>query len=222
MVLCYSIITCDDYVLLWLECRIFYEKPDSLFVSIFVESSINVHQIARKNGTEKLTQWPRFPDSVITCIDKKYPCQIYFNIQQLFDGKKYVCYTCHSKVIKGKLPCQAVVNNMYVDEIHTELSPLEKLEQILIAQWTLYEKIMVMPTGQHRKIKGATYNVPVECDQTCNQLPHPLDRPGIIMLKLKRKFRFWGHVCFQAVQPELIQQVLNWLWKYIIHYTSWY
>ena len=35
--------------------QIFYEKPDSLFVSIFVESPINVYQIARKNGTEKLT-----------------------------------------------------------------------------------------------------------------------------------------------------------------------
>ena len=35
--------------------QIFYGKPDSLFVSIFVESSINVHQIAQKNGTEKLT-----------------------------------------------------------------------------------------------------------------------------------------------------------------------
>ena len=55
MVLCYSRITCHNYVLLWLVCRIFYERPDSLFVSIFVESSINVHQIARKNGTEKLT-----------------------------------------------------------------------------------------------------------------------------------------------------------------------
>ena len=52
---------------------------------------------------------------------------MYFNNQQLFDGKKkYVCNTCHSKVIKGKLPCQAVVSNMYVDEIPTELSSLEK------------------------------------------------------------------------------------------------
>ena len=33
----------------------FYEKPVSLFVSIFVESSINVPQSARKNATEKLT-----------------------------------------------------------------------------------------------------------------------------------------------------------------------
>ena len=31
------------------------------------------------------------------------------------------------------------------------------------------------------------------------------------MLKLKRKLQFRGHVYFQAVRPELIQQVLNWL-----------
>ena len=31
------------------------------------------------------------------------------------------------------------------------------------------------------------------------------------MLKLKRKLQIRGHVYFQAVQLELIQQVLNWL-----------
>ena len=31
-----------------------------------------------------------YKKSVITCINKKYPCQTYFNIQQLFGGKK-VC-----------------------------------------------------------------------------------------------------------------------------------
>ena len=51
----------------------------------------------------------------------------------------------------------------------------------------------------------------VECDQTCNQPPRPPDRSGIIMLKLKRKLQIRGHVYFQAVQLELIQQVLNWL-----------
>ena len=69
-----------------------------------------------------------------------------------------------SKVIKGKLLCQAVVSNKYVDEISTELSSLEKLEQILIAQRIVIEKIMVMPTRQQRKIKGAICNIPVECD----------------------------------------------------------
>ena len=65
-------------------------------------------------------------------ISNKYPCQTFFNIQQSFDGKEYICKTCHSKVLKGELPCQAVVNNMYVDETPTQLAELEKLELLLI------------------------------------------------------------------------------------------
>ena len=52
------------------------------------------------------------------------------NIFQYFDGKENICKTSYSKVIKGELPCQAVVNNMYVDETPTQLASLEKLEQV--------------------------------------------------------------------------------------------
>ena len=72
--------------------------------------------------------------------------------------------------------------NMYVDEITTELSSLEKLKKIWVAQQIVFEKIMIMHKGQQRKIRGAICNVPVECDQTCNQLPHPPDRSCIIIL----------------------------------------
>ena len=99
---------------------------------------------------------------------------------------------------------------MYVGEIPTKLSSLEKLEQIRIAQRIVFERIVVMHKGQQRKIKGAICNIPVECDQTCNQLPHPPDRSCIIILKLKRKLQS-RDVYFQASRPELIQQVLNWL-----------
>ena len=112
---------------------------------------------------------------------------------------------------KRKLPCQAVVNNMYMDEIPTELSSLEKLEQIRIAQRIVLEKIGVVHKGQQRKIKGVICNVPVECDQTCNQLPHQPDRSCIIIIRLKRKLQSGGQVYFEASRPELIQQVLNWL-----------
>ena len=33
------------------------------------------------------------------------------------------------------------------------------------------------------------------------------------MLKLKRKLEFRGHVYFQAVRPELVENALNWLMK---------
>ena len=89
---------------------------------------------------------------------------------------------------------------MYVDETTTELSLLD-----------VFEKIGVTPKRQHRKMKGAICNVPIECDQTCYQLPRPPNRSGIIMLQLKRKLQFRGQVYFQAVRTELIQQDLNWL-----------
>ena len=128
-----------------------------------------------------------------------------------FDNKEYICTTCHSKVLKGKIPCQAVYNDMSVDEIPAELALLEKLEQILIAQRIVFEKIVVMPKGQQKKVSGAICNVPVNCDQTCKVLPRPPERSGIIMLKLKRKLQFRGHVYFQAVRPQLVENALNWL-----------
>ena len=68
-----------------------------------------------------------------------------------------------------------------------------------------------MPEGQQRKIKGAICNVPFGYDETCNILPHPPERSGIILLKLKRKIQFRGHVFFEAVRPEFVMTALNWL-----------
>ena len=68
-----------------------------------------------------------------------------------------------------------------------------------------------MPKGQQRKIRGAICNVPVSCEETCEVLPRPPDSSGIIMLKLKRKLQFRGHVYFQAVHPEVVLHALQWL-----------
>ena len=144
---------------------------------------------------------------------KKYcsvPRTVFTNIAS-FDNKEYICKTCHSKVVKGKIPCQAVYNNMSVEVIPAELALLEKLEQILIAQRIVFEKIVVMPKGQQKKVSGAICNVPVNCDQTCKVLPWPPERSGIIMLKLKRKLEFRGHVYFQVVRPQHVENALNWL-----------
>ena len=79
---------------------------------------------------------------------------------------------------------------MYVDDTPGELASLEKLEQILVAQRIVFEKIIVMPKGQQRKVKGAICNVLVECEHTSSILPCPPERSGIILLKLKRKLQF--------------------------------
>ena len=149
--------------------------------------------------------------TVMLLKENKYSVHRLFTEIKSFDDKQYICRTCHAKVSKGQVPCQAVGNKLEVDRIPPELSVLEKLEQILIAQRIVFEKIVVMPKGQQRKIKGAICNIPVDCDQTCTTLPRPPERSGIIMLKLKRKMEFRGHVYFQAVRPQLILNALMWL-----------
>ena len=75
-----------------------------------------------------------YKKSVVILQKNKYPRQDCFMLQRSFDGKNYICRTCHAKLLKGQQPCQAVVNNLFVDETPTELAALEKLEQILVAQ----------------------------------------------------------------------------------------
>ena len=72
---------------------------------------------------------------------KKYslvPKTLFINIAS-FDNKQYIGTTCHSKIGKDKISCQAVYNDMSVDEIPVEITLLEKLEQVLIAQRIVFE-----------------------------------------------------------------------------------
>ena len=96
-----------------------------------------------------------------------------FTTVKSFNDKLHICNTCHTKIKKNRVPCQAVENNLAVDDIPPELSSLEKLEQILISQRIVFEKIVIMPKGQQRKIKGAICNVPVNCEEICTILPRP-------------------------------------------------
>lgn len=86
--------------------------------------------------------------SVTQVKEAKYSTRFLLTNKKSFDKKEYICKTCDLKVSKGQVPCQAVYNKLLVDEIPAELESLEKLEQILIAQRIVFEKIVVMPKGQ--------------------------------------------------------------------------
>ena len=68
-----------------------------------------------------------------------------------------------------------------------------------------------MPKGQAPKVKGAICNVPNDIVDTCNSLPRPADSNGLVLVKLKRKIEYKGHVYFEAVRPHFVNQLLNFL-----------
>ena len=117
---------------------------------------------------------------------EKYPKPDLFTDLKSADDRKYICHTCHLKAMKNLVLCQAVINKMELAEIPPELHHLRKLESVLIARRIIFQKIVILPKGQQRKIKGVVCNVPVDSDTTCETLPRPPNSTSILLLKLKR------------------------------------
>ena len=61
------------------------------------------------------------------------------------------------------------------------------------------------------KVKGAICNVPVDTKQVFNVLPSPSHSAGVIMIKLKTKLAYWGHVLLEAVRPDKVKLLLEYL-----------
>ena len=127
----------------------------------------------------------------------------------------YICRNCHNKVKKNNVPCQAVSNRLAVELLPKEFRDLRRLERVLVAERILFKKVTVMPKVQSPKVKGSICNIPIsEIDNNCNSLPRPADSNGVIIVKLKRKAAYRGHVFFEPVRPRLIESLLQYLRKH--------
>lgn len=100
-------------------------------------------------------------------------------IVQSYDNREYICHTCNSKLLKGRIPCQAVSNSLRVEELPKEFRDLRKLEKVVIAKRLLFKKITIMPKGQSPKLRGSICNVPISAEDICNVLPRGMDNNGV-------------------------------------------
>ena len=48
-------------------------------------------------------------------------------------------------------------------------------------------------------------------DSMCNILPRVTDSNGLILMKLKRKLSYRGHVLFEPLRPGVVKLVLDYL-----------
>ena len=161
------------------------------------------------------------------CLFKRYVVRFDFNsysslVKELvhlvssYDVRLYICITCHNKVKKDNVPCQAVSNKLAVELLPNEFRDLRRLERVLVAKRILFKKVTVMPTkGQSPKMKGSICNIPIsEIDNNCNSLPRPADSNGVIIVKLKRKAAYRGHMLFEPIRLRLTEILLQYLKKH--------
>ena len=93
-----------------------------------------------------------------------------------------------------------------VSELPKEFRDIRRLGRILIARPLLFKKISIMPKGQSPELKCALCNVPIDVVDVCNTLPRPADSNGIVIVKLKRKLQYRGHIYFESVRPNFVMR----------------
>ena len=107
----------------------------------------------------------------------------------------------------NSVPCQVVASRLNVVEMPKLFQNIRRLERFLVSRRILFKKVTVMPKGKSLKIKGNICNIPVlKVDVNYNILLRPADSNGLIIVKLKRKLEYRGHVVFEAVRLNVVIQ----------------
>ena len=100
---------------------------------------------------------------------------------------------------------------MALDEIPDELKDLNNLELHIICKWILFMKLVKLPRGKQKGIKGAAVNVPADLGPACNLLPRLPADAHIVSLKLKRKLEYKQAYLHDTVRPEKVITALHYL-----------
>ncbi|KAK0134798.1 OTU domain-containing protein 4 [Merluccius polli] len=158
------------------------------------------------------------------CITLKYlhvcdtECDQGCSMSDSPSSKLWICYTCHRKILAGKLPDQSVTNNMHLDEIPAELKCLNSLEQHLIARHVPFMKLLCLPRGRQRACHGPCVSVPVNTTDVTNLLPRNECDDKMIRVKLKRKLTYKGHYEYMYVRTDQVRNAL----RYLMANNKWY
>ncbi|XP_076738999.1 uncharacterized protein LOC112432426 isoform X3 [Maylandia zebra] len=134
--------------------------------------------------------------------------------------KEYICHTCHSSLKSGCMPRLAAVNGLELQDIPAELCDLNILERHLIAKCIPFAKIIPLPKGRQRLIRGNVVCVPSEVQQTVDSLPRIRSQSQIMRVKLKRRLCYKGHQLFQTVTWSKLIQALRKLKQIHPQYTD--
>ncbi len=182
---------------------------------------------ARFREQVKLCHRNKYPQSqeVLRCFTGKYihKCEPDCKDSSVYHEKKkseWICYTCHRHLLKGDMPPQAAVNNLWLDDIPQELEKLNALEMHLVSIVQPFMKIVPLPRGAQKGVRGQMVCVPANLQRTADSLPWTLNTNNLIRVKLKRKQEYKGHHLFMMVSQKRVMAALKKLMEINPAYTG--
>ena len=107
----------------------------------------------------------------------------FIKLESPVDKKTWFCTRCISSLKERDIPGNALDNNMRVSEVPKELQGLNSLEERLISRVTPFMKLVVLPRGRQRAIRGQVINFPTPMTNTVDQLPRPAEDTDIVYVQ---------------------------------------
>ena len=126
-------------------------------------------------------------------------------------GELWICFTCDSHLSRGKMPPEALANNLSPEAVPEELEGINSLEEQLLALTIPFAKVINLPVASQPGLKGPVVCVPSNISVTTKVLPRPVTDADIIRVKLKRKLEFAGHVNSKEVRTSKVKNALGYL-----------
>ena len=86
-------------------------------------------------------------------------------------GQLRFCNKCKKSLQQKKIPAGSQFNNMKVTKVPSALRGLNTLEERLISKATVFMKMVILPRGGQRAVRGQVINFPSDVDGIVSQLP---------------------------------------------------
>ena len=174
------------------------------------------HKMWRRNGVRKLDDNVKesLKSNKNTSADKVVEeCLKY---KPIIDEKlgEWICHTCLSNLKKGKMPAQAIANNLELKPLPSVIEDANELETRLVSPVIPFSKIVSLKGQAYQGVKGESVCIPVEPDKVAKKitkLPRKLSDAELVPLKLKRRLRFHGYYMFQVIRRHKVENIFHWL-----------
>ena len=98
-------------------------------------------------------------------------------------GQLWFCNKCKKSLQQKKVPAASHFNNMKVAKVPSALRELNTLEERLIAKATVFMKMVILPRGGQRAVRGQVINVPSDVDGIVSHLPRPPSGEDIVYVQ---------------------------------------
>ena len=98
-------------------------------------------------------------------------------------GQLWFCNKCKKSLQRKKIPAGSQFNNMKVAKVPSVLRELNTLEERLISKATVFMKMVILPRGGQRAVRGQVINFPSDVDGIVSQLPRPPSGEDIVYVQ---------------------------------------